>query len=256
MLERESVRPVFAGGSVVRERRKGARLLRGRRGQVRRQVAGGRGRAREDTEQRRPACGKPACHALAHRVQVGGGRLQHVHAAETHRRRGKAGAPHAEGEVTGADRCLLEELGLLHQHLHRQTGGEHLDQARVLRRVVALRRDADEIVREQREVVRRERVLVITLEERVVIGLDVRAVGLELGNGDCLDDFDEPRQARAVRVRGGRAVVEREFEGRAGAGAGRMRVERLCAKNFERPFDALPARRRELVAGRAAHHEL
>ena len=101
----------------------------------------------------------------------------------------------------GADRGFLEQVGVLHQHLHRHAGRQHVHQRGVLGRVVAIGRDADEVVREQREVVGRQRVLVIALEERVVVGLVVAAARLQLGDRDRLHQLDEARQPRAVAPR-------------------------------------------------------
>ena len=158
--------------------------------------------------------------------------------------------------MAGADRRLLEQIGLLHEHLHRQAGGQHFDQARILRRVVAIRRDADEVIGEQREVVRRQRALVVALEERVVIGLVVRTVGFELGDRHRLDDLGHARQARPVSEDRGRAIVELEFPGRRRARDRGIGIKRLRAEHIERPLDPAPSRRRQLVLRGGARDEL
>ena len=83
--------------------------------------------------------------------------------------------------------------------------------------VVLARRNADEVVGEQRQVVGGERGLVEVREDVVVLRLDVAAVGLQLGDRDRLHRAGEHRQALAVGARGGGAVGEAEGELRRGS---------------------------------------
>jgi hypothetical protein len=95
---------------------------------------------------------------------------------QAHCRGGQPRAAHAEGEVPGADGGLFQQVGGLHQHLHRQSGRQHLQQIGVFRRVVATGRDADQVVGETRQVVGGERLRIEGLEDQVVLGLDVVAL--------------------------------------------------------------------------------
>ncbi len=106
------------------------------------------------------------------------------------------------------DRGLLEQVRRLDEHLDGKTGGQHVHHARVFRGVGPVRRDADQVVGEHRDVVGRQRAVVEMGEERVVLGLGIGAVGLELGDRDRLHDVGEPRQALAIGRRGGGAVVD------------------------------------------------
>ena len=160
--------------------------------------------------------------------------------------------------MPGADRSLLEEVGRLDQHLDRQSRGQHLHHSGVFRSIGPIPRDADEIIGEQRDVVRRQRALVEGGEERVVLRLDIRAGGLELGDRDRLDHFRELRQALAVRRGGRRAIVVAKLEGRRRAGTiggPRIRIERLRLQHGKRMLDATASRSGQLVLGRTAADE-
>ncbi len=255
VLERETGRPVRTGRGVVDKRGKRPRLACRRRGEVRRQIAGGGGRAGKHAEQRRSAAREPALDACAHRVEIGARRLQHEHATQAHRRRREPRAAHAEREVAGTDRSLFEQVGLLDEHLDWKARGQHLDQRGVLGCIVAPGGNADQVVGEERQVVRGERVLVVALEERIVVGLDVRAIRFELGDRDRLDDLGEAWQPLAVRRRRRRAIREHEIPARNRRFVG-IGVERLRAEHRKRPFDATAPGGRQLVLRRAPRNEL
>ena len=178
VLEGEARGPVGAGVRVVGECRERTRLHRRRGGQVRREVARFGRRSGEQAEQRWPAAAHAAAHAVAQGIEVRDRGLKDEHAAEPHGRRRQPRAADAEREVALADRGFLQQVGVLHQHLHRHAGRQHFHQHRIFRRIVALRRNADEIVGELREVVGRQRMLVEAFEERVVVGLDIAAARL------------------------------------------------------------------------------
>jgi hypothetical protein len=123
----------------------------------------------------------------------------------------------------------------------------------VLRRVVALRRDAHQVVGKARQVVGGQRVFAEGVEDQVVFGLDVVAGGFQLGNRDRLDQCGHLGQALAEGLCRGRAVVEPEAEtgpsfivlGTCGC------EEALRLQLGQRMLDPLAARGRQLVARRA-----
>ncbi len=238
VLQRKARRQVVARERVIRERRERARFDGGGGGEILREARRRILRAGIDAEQRRSAVGEALGDGRAQREQVRARRLHDEHAAQAHRGHRQPHAAHAERVAAGAQRGFLEQVARLDQHLDRQSGRQHLDQVGVLRRGVAIRRDADEIVGEQREVVRRERMLAEAFEIGIVVRLDIAAVGLELRDGHRPHGFDQRRQALTEGFRGRCAVLELESErdDRIGRGRGfRVGEEALPAQDGAAP---------------------
>ncbi len=120
---------------------------------------------------------------------------------------------------------------------------------------IAVGRNADQVIRELRQVVGRQRVLVIALEERIVVGLDIAAARFQLRDGDRLHDLDQLRQTRAMRLDRRRAVAEVELVGCFRAFALGVGVEGLAAQHRQRPLDSLAPLRRQFVDRHVARHQ-
>ena len=145
-------------------------------------------------------------HARVQAEQVGRDRLQHEDFAKTRRCVRELSAAQPEGEVPLARRRFLEQVIDLDDDLERHAGRERVCQAGLRALFPAI--EAHQVVREELQVLVRERGVIERGEDGIVQLLDVTSLDFEFGHLQRREQRDEFRQPLAERGKRRGRVIE------------------------------------------------